>query len=192
MLHCLGWLGFDSGWDRFRSLQNARVWEGLQLVGESALSAEAVAKAVCPVRSCRGVLTLSAHFSEFLCHVSSNDCIENCFTRLSRRVIHHGYSSFLLTYAQPEVHSCIVLWFVVICPVYLRMRGPGSSVGIATGYGLDGPGDRIPVGSEIFRTCPDRPWGPPSLLYNWYRIFPGRRKRTGRDADPSSPSSADV
>ena len=29
------------------------------------------------------------------------------------------------------------------------------------------------MGGEIFRTCPDRPWGPPSLLYNGYRVFPG-------------------
>jgi hypothetical protein len=48
---------------------------------------------------------------------------------------------------------------------------PGSSVGIATGYGLDGPG--IESGAEIFRTRPDRPWGPPSLLYIGYRVFPG-------------------
>jgi len=34
-------------------------------------------------------------------------------------------------------------------------------------------GDRIPVGGEIFRTRPDRPWGPPNLLYNGYRVFPG-------------------
>jgi hypothetical protein len=34
-------------------------------------------------------------------------------------------------------------------------------------------GDRIPVEGEIFRTRPDRPWGPPSLLYNGYRFFPG-------------------
>jgi hypothetical protein len=34
-------------------------------------------------------------------------------------------------------------------------------------------------------TCPDRPWGPPSLLYNGYRNFPGGRKRPGSDADPS-------
>jgi hypothetical protein len=27
--------------------------------------------------------------------------------------------------------------------------GPGSSVGIATGYGLDGPGGRIPVGARF-------------------------------------------
>jgi len=25
---------------------------------------------------------------------------------------------------------------------------------------------------EIFRTRPDRPWGPPSPLYNGYRVFP--------------------
>ena len=51
--------------------------------------------------------------------------------------------------------------------------GPGSVVGIAAGYGLDGPGIEFPVGGEIFRTCPDRPWGPLSLLYNGYRLFLG-------------------
>ena len=52
-------------------------------------------------------------------------------------------------------------------------------------------GDRIPVwGGEIFRTCPDRPWGPPSLLYNGYQVFPGSKERPGRDADPSPTSSA--
>ena len=49
-----------------------------------------------------------------------------------------------------------------------------------------------PGGGEIFRTCPDRPWGPPSLLYNGYRVFPGGKKRPGSDADPSPPSSAVV
>jgi hypothetical protein len=70
-------------------------------------------------------------------------------------------------------------------------HGPGSAVGIATGYGLDGPGIESRWG-EIFRNCPDRPWGPPSLLYNGYRVFPGGRMRPGRDADPSPPSSAEV
>jgi hypothetical protein len=28
-------------------------------------------------------------------------------------------------------------------------------------------------GGEIFHTCPDRPWGPPNLLNNGYRVFPG-------------------
>ena len=42
-------------------------------------------------------------------------------------------------------------------------RGPGSVVSIATAYGLDGLGIESRWG-EIFRTSPDWPWGPPSLL----------------------------
>ena len=68
--------------------------------------------------------------------------------------------------------------------------GRCSSVGIATSYGLDGPGIESRWGGEIFRTCPDRPWDPPSLLYNGYRVLPGGKERPGRDADPSPPSSA--
>jgi hypothetical protein len=48
-----------------------------------------------------------------------------------------------------------------------------------------------PRGGKIFRTRPDRPWGPPSLLYNVYRIFPGL-KRPGRGADHPPPPSAEV
>jgi hypothetical protein len=47
--------------------------------------------------------------------------------------------------------------------VYFGRRGPGSSVGIATGYGLDGPGIKFRWG-VISRTCPDRPWGSSTLL----------------------------
>ena len=47
-----------------------------------------------------------------------------------------------------------------------------------------------PFGDEIFRTCPDRSWGPPSLLYNGYRVFPGGKKWPGRESDPLLPSSA--
>jgi hypothetical protein len=75
--------------------------------------------------------------------------------------------------------------------IYLFVCGPGSVVGIATGYGLDGPGIESRWG-EIFRTCPERPWSPPSFLYNGYRVFPGGKERPGRDADPSPPSSAVV
>ena len=52
---------------------------------------------------------------------------------------------------------------------------------LATGWTVRGSN---PSGGEIFRTCPDRPWGPPSLLYNGYRVFPGGKERPGRDADP--------
>ena len=70
--------------------------------------------------------------------------------------------------------------------------GPGSVVGIATGYGLEGSGIESRVGGETLSTCPDRPWGPPSLLYNEYRVFPGGKELPRRDADPSHPSSAVV
>jgi len=71
---------------------------------------------------------------------------------------------------------------------HVNTVGRDSSVGIATGYGLDGPGMN-PGGGEIFCTCPDRPWGPPSLLYNGYRVFPGGKLRPGRGVDHSPPFS---
>jgi len=37
----------------------------------------------------------------------------------------------------------------------------------------------------IFLTCSYGSWGPPSLLYNVYRVFPGGKERLRRDADPS-------
>jgi hypothetical protein len=61
--------------------------------------------------------------------------------------------------------------------------GRDRSVGIDTGNGLDGPGIESRWGGEMFRTCPERPWDPPSLLCNGYRVFPGGKERPGRDAD---------
>jgi hypothetical protein len=52
-----------------------------------------------------------------------------------------------------------------------RWSGVAQSVHrLATGWTVRGSN---PGRSEIFRTCPDRPLGPPSLLYNGYRVFPG-------------------
>jgi hypothetical protein len=48
-----------------------------------------------------------------------------------------------------------------------------------------------PGGGEIFYTRPDRPRGPPSLLNNGYRVFPGVNL-PGRGADHPPPSSAGV
>ena len=74
---------------------------------------------------------------------------------------------------------------------FLNSVGRDSSVGIATCYVLNGPGTN-PCGDEIFRTHPDRRWGPPSLLYNWYRVsFPGA-KWPERGVDHSPLSCAEV
>ena len=43
-----------------------------------------------------------------------------------------------------------------------------------------------------FSARPDRPWGPPNLLYNGYRLFPGGKVRPGRAADRSPPFSAAI
>jgi len=49
-----------------------------------------------------------------------------------------------------------------------------------------------PGGGEIFRTRPYLPWGPPSLLYNWYGVSVPGVKRPGRGVDYPPPSSAEV
>ena len=58
--------------------------------------------------------------------------------------------------------------------------GPGSSVGVVTGYGLDGPG----IESQWGQDFADRPWSPPIHLYNGYRDFPGGKEWPGHDAAP--------
>jgi hypothetical protein len=48
-------------------------------------------------------------------------------------------------------------------------------------------------GFILYPLCPDRLWGPPSLLYNGYRgPFPEAKARPERDANHSPPSSAEV
>jgi hypothetical protein len=49
-----------------------------------------------------------------------------------------------------------------------------------------------PGGSEISRTLPHRPWRPPSLLYNGYRVSFPEVKRLGRGVNHPPTSSAEV
>ena len=57
--------------------------------------------------------------------------------------------------------------------------GRDSSVGIATTLQTGRSGDRNPGGGEVFRSRPDRPWGPPSLLYNEWVPGHSRGKAAG-------------
>ena len=62
----------------------------------------------------------------------------------------------------------------------LLSKGRDGAVGIATRYGLDGPRIESRWGARFFHTPPDRPCGPPSLLYNGYRVSLPGVKRLGR------------
>jgi len=69
--------------------------------------------------------------------------------------------------------------------------GPGSSVGIATDYGLDGPGSN-PGGDEIFRPFQTGPGAHPASCKMYTVSFPGGKVWPGRAADHSPPSSVTV
>ena len=68
--------------------------------------------------------------------------------------------------------KCVPVYVIFLSSVIvLTMARMAQSVKrLATGWSVLGsnPGE-----GEIFRTCPDRSWGPPSLLYNGYRAFRG-------------------
>ena len=60
-------------------------------------------------------------------------------------------SSFLITFLSPEIATSINIHVPFsLSRIIMSVCGPGSSVGIATDYGLDGPGSN-PGGDEIFR-----------------------------------------
>jgi hypothetical protein len=71
------------------------------------------------------------------------------------------------------------------------MHHQDSVVGITTRYGLDGPGIKSRWGRD-FPHRPDRPWDPPSPLYNGYRVSFQEVKRLGRGVDHPPSSSARV
>ena len=50
-----------------------------------------------------------------------------------------------------------IFYVLDICYMLHTAYGSGSSVSIATGYGLDGLGSNLGGGGEIFHTCPDWP-----------------------------------
>jgi hypothetical protein len=69
------------------------------------------------------------------------------------------------------------------------VSGPGGIVGIATDYGLDGPGIKSLWGRD-FPHLSTPALVPTQPLVRWVPGFPGAKERPGCDADPSPLSSA--
>jgi len=63
--------------------------------------------------------------------------------------------------------------------------GPGSAVGIATGYGLDSPGIESRWGARF--SAPDQtgPGSHPASCAMGTESFPGSKERPRRETDPS-------
>ena len=70
--------------------------------------------------------------------------------------------------------ECLMNQRIIFCSYDIIYRyklhgSRNSSVGIAILYRLDGPWIESRC-AQIFLVSPDRPWGPPNLLYNMYRV----------------------
>lgn len=85
-----------------------------------------------------------------------------------------------------EVSRAHILFHCIISVV-----GRLGVVDIARRHRLDGSGIESRCGRD-FGARPDRPWGPPSLLYNGYPVSFLRGKQPRRGADHPSPCIADV
>ena len=73
---------------------------------------------------------------------------------------------------------------VNICTSYINVKGAGITQSVqrlATSWTVrrSNPGE-----GEIFRTHPDRPSGPPNLLYSGYRVFPESGQRVPLTTHP--------
>jgi hypothetical protein len=82
--------------------------------------------------------------------------------------------------------------FITLLLVYFYLLleripgGPGSSVGIATGYGLDGLGikKKIPVGARFFAPVQTGPGAHPASCTRGTRSFPGVESGRGVTLTP--------
>jgi hypothetical protein len=82
----------------------------------------------------------------------------------------------------------IPLWMQFFWRLHtITVGGRDSSVGMATRYGLDGPGIETPVGARFSAPVHTGTGGPPSLLSNGYSVFTGGGKAAGAWRWPPTP-----
>ena len=137
---------------------------------------------------------LDVRFRDFCSLVVTISPVRPAFFLLAALLLYMPPVPISLTaIGEPHFHNQISVLPVLsnLCPVYIYLRGPGSVVGIATGYGLDGPGIESRWGRDFLHLSRSAlgPTQPP------VQRVPGLsrgKERSGRDADLSPPSSAVV
>jgi hypothetical protein len=90
-----------------------------------------------------------------------------------------------------EFYFSVICWSSWLADMMLPSQetvpARDTAVGIATACGLDVPG--MNPGEDEIPHRPDRPWGPPSVLYKEYRVSPAvRRQSRGVDHTHRQPS----
>ena len=123
------------------------------------------------------------------------------FTQLFTHKSSRSYLNHLVFCLGSEFVSVIylfVLWtclYNAVCLLSIRtdiVCRPGLHIRYSDSLQDRRSGDRIPVGGENFRSCPDQPRGPTSPLYDGYWVSFPRVKRPGRGFDRWPPPSAEV
>jgi hypothetical protein len=100
-------------------------------------------------------MTLVLHLSYLLKNFSLPLCLSEHCKIFGRIKYSNGIWVLTLNEGHRDLHG---LYVTLFGPRYLSRRSDSLQAG-RFGY-------RIPGGSETSRTHPDRPWGPPSRLYN--------------------------
>jgi hypothetical protein len=115
---------------------------------------------------------------------AAESCLLACLLNMSRvwfYSVRHVLCQFLPRNLALLRFSCCIVQF---CYCNLFLRGPGSSVGIATELRAGRSGHRIPVGARFSALVQTGPGAHPASCTMGTGSFPGI-KRPGRDADPS-------
>jgi len=126
--------------------------------------------------------TVLHQFGVFICPILR--CTETQSKIKKKKVHYRIHKSHVNPFHAPQppllLHQFFHAYAFQSAPLPFRF----SSVGIATSYGLDGLGIESQLKRD-FRTRPDWPSGPLSLLYNGYRVISGVNQ-PGRGADRPS------
>ena len=126
----------------------------------------------------------------FCCSTSPLECNSHQFFTPTTSLLWQIPSRLLYKYNNAFSALYCIMYYIYI-HIYMCVGGGWTATAqsvqrLAKGWTVPRSN---PGGGEIFRTRPNRPWDPPSLVYNVYRVFP-RGRVPGAWCWPPTPTSA--